>query len=91
MAQRVIKSLFDRAAIKGVKASPHTLRHTFGTLTMRYGLDAFSCARLLRHRLPHITSHYVHLSLDDLRQELERYSPIRLANGAQQELGKILT
>lgn len=61
--------------------APHTLRHTFGTLTTAAGLDTYSCARLLRHRVTQrtpMTSHYIHLNLEDLREKLERYSPLRL-------------
>lgn len=81
MAALIIKELFHRAGITNVKQSPHTLRHTFGTLTVRAGIDTYSQARLMRHKISSRNSsmnlHYTHLNLDDLRKKLERYSPLR--------------
>jgi integrase/recombinase XerD len=47
MVQYSIKELFKRAGINGVRQSPHTLRHTFGTLATIAGCDTYSVARLI--------------------------------------------
>ena len=91
MVEYNIKQLFKRAEINGIKQSPHTLRHTFGTLATIAGCDSYSLSRLMRHKISSrtsMTAHYIHLNLDDLREKLERYSPLRLLNGAGQAFGK---
>jgi integrase/recombinase XerD len=76
-AEDIIKRLFSRAGIIGIKAVPHTLRHTFGTLLRRNGCDYLAIQRLLRHEAPKsITDHYVHLTFDDLCQALVKFSPL---------------
>jgi integrase len=76
-AESVIKRLFSRAGIVGIKAVPHTLRHTFGTLLRRNGCDYLAVQRLLRHEAQKsITDHYVHLTFDDLCQALIKFSPL---------------
>jgi integrase len=76
-AEDIIKRLFSRAGIVGIKAIPHTLRHTFGTLLRRNGCDYLAVQRLLRHETTtSITDHYVHLTFDDLCQALMKFSPL---------------
>ncbi|MEK7384226.1 MAG: tyrosine-type recombinase/integrase [Elusimicrobiota bacterium] len=48
---RAFKLLGEKVGIKGVRVSPHTLRHTFATQYIMNGGDAFS--------LQHILGHYV--------------------------------
>lgn len=91
MVEYDIKLLFKRADINGVKQSPHTLRHTFGTLATIAGCDTYSLARLMRHKITSrtsMTAHYIHLNLDELRQKLERYSPLRLLRDTRQTFSK---
>jgi len=40
--ERIVRSLGEKARIKGVRVSPHTLRHTAATLAVRNGLDPFA-------------------------------------------------
>lgn len=91
MAEYNIKELFKRAEVNGIKQSPHTLRHTFGTLATIAGCDTYSVARLMRHQInsrASMTAHYIHLNLDELGEKLERYSPLRLLNDAGQRFHK---
>jgi len=79
MAGIVIKEIFKRAGITGIKQSPHTLRHTFATLATAAGCDTYSVECLLRHRSSgwNVTYHYIHLTIEDLKEKLEKYSPLR--------------
>ncbi len=89
MAEIVIKDIFKRAGISGIKQSPHTLRHSFATLATVAGCDTYSVERLLRHRSSgwgNITHHYIHLSIQELQAKLEKYSPIRTAMGGPDNL-----
>ena len=80
-SESLIAKIFERAGISGIKASPHTLRHTFATLLTRAGCDTASCKRLLRHRDFDITSHYIHLTSDDLTNKLVQFSPLGIIFG----------
>ena len=92
MGEHIIKKVFQRAGINGVKQSPHTLRHTFATLATNDGCDEYSLGRLLRHAKSNwnITHRYIHLSMNDLRAKLEKYSPIRLVTRQNDHSDKLL-
>ena len=51
-------------------------------MALEVGCDFYLVKRLLRHSggwdVTHC--HYIHLSIDKLRETLERYSPLRLLN-----------
>ena len=88
MGEKIIKGLFVRAGISNVKQSPHTLRHTFATLAGKAGLDVYWIGRLLRHSTKgnrNVTNRYIHYNMDDLRQKLEKFNPLRLINGTGRE------
>jgi site-specific recombinase XerD len=61
-AQKRIDEWFERA---GISATPHSLRHTFGTRLLRKTGDLFLVQRAMRHRS--VMSTTVYLSLDDQR------------------------
>ena len=85
--QNIVKNLFVRAGITGVRASPHTLRHSKGVLSTMLGLDQFSNKRLLRHASTEMTDRYNQLNLEELRQKDNQYNPLlRLLNKGK--LGK---
>lgn len=80
MAEINIKQIFKRANVNSIKQSPHTFRHTFATIAIAAGCDTYSVERLLRHRSTgrNVTFHYIHLSMQELRGKLEKYSPLRI-------------
>ncbi len=82
MAAENIKTLFKRAGVNGVQQSPKIFRSTFASMAHAAGCDFYLIKRLLRHsRGWDVTDrHYIHLSIDKLRETLERYSPLRLLN-----------
>ena len=87
MIQLIIKRLFAKAGIEGVRPSPHTLRHSKGVLSTMHGLDSYSNKRLLRHASMEMTDRYNQLNLNELRQKDRRYNPL-LRIIAKQGLGK---
>ena len=82
MVEKNIKTLFQRAGVIGVQQSPKIFRSSFASLALAAGCDFYLVKRLLRHSggwdVTH--RHYIHLSNQDLRERLERYSPLRQLN-----------
>jgi integrase len=76
----ILKELYKKAGISGIKTTAHTLRHTFCTLMLEAGCDYGIVQKLMRHR-GDMTSHYSHYNWDTLKKALELYSPIRLIRG----------
>ena len=87
MVQLIVKRLFRRAGISGVRPSPHTLRHSRGVITDIAGLDDYSSRRLLRHASTQMTDRYSALNLEELRAKEEKFNPLRVLR-QRQELGK---
>ena len=81
----IIRNLFKRAGINGIRPSPHTLRHTYCTLMLAAGCDRYSVELLMRHRTQNTTDIYAHTSTEQrlqlLRPKLEQFCPLRLVNG----------
>ena len=88
MIQLIIKRLFQRAGITGVRPSPHTLRHSRGVISDIAGLDDYSSRRLLRHADTQMTDRYSALNLEELRAKEEQYNPLRVLARQNQQLGK---
>ena len=89
----IVKAILSRAGVTegkdGQRIATHTLRKTFATLATHAGCNDRIVKRLLRHKTADITALYVSMPMDDLRRNLERFSPIRLLNGqSQTELHK---
>jgi|GEM_PF-6892545 len=85
--QNIIKKLFDRAGIRGVRSSPHTLRHSRGVITDIAGLDDYSSKRLMRHASMEMTDRYSQLNLEELKVKEERYNPLRVLARLSSGLG----
>jgi site-specific recombinase XerD len=73
--QRDLSQLCKRVGIKGVRCSPHTLRHTFAVGYLRNGGNLYYLSRILGHASVKTTERYLQsLGVDDLKAVHERFS-----------------
>lgn len=73
--QAIIKRYGQKAKIKGVRCSPHTLRHTAAVMWIRNGGDVFSLQQILGHSTMDILRTYVNLAQSDIQAAHRVYSP----------------
>ncbi len=74
--QIMIKRYGERAGIKGLRVSPHTLRHTCATQYIRNGGDPFSLQQILGHSTLEMVRNYVNLASRDVYDAHRRFSPM---------------
>lgn len=74
----LIARLGERAGIRGVRCSPHTLRHTFAISFLRAGGNMFSLREILGHSSLAMTSRYVALAEADTARQHRLHSPLAL-------------
>ena len=65
--QKMMMKHGKKADIKGVRCSPHTLRHTGAVIFLRNGGDVFNLQRLLGHSSLEMTRHYCELADVDVK------------------------
>lgn len=70
--QREIRLLAENAGLQK-KCSPHTLRHTFATLTLNNGADLVAIQELLGHENPATTQIYASISEERKREQHKKY------------------
>ena len=63
---KIIHRLGARAGLKGVRCSPHTLRHSFGTEFSRTGGQPYALKEILGHTTLATTNKYVKLAQTDV-------------------------
>ena len=68
------RRIFQRA---GIKAGPHSLRHTFATQYLRRGGKTWALQRILGHSRVSTTEIYLHLVNDDVIRDHRQVSPIQ--------------
>lgn len=72
----MVRELARRAGVTGVRASPHTLRHTFAVRYLLAGGDQSSLQILLGHSSSEMVHRYVHLTKVQVQRQHSRYSPV---------------
>lgn len=68
--ERIVKICGE--GIKGIRVSPHTIRHYYAQAQLRNGLDVYSLSRLLGHSTIDITKIYLQSIQDESIIELSR-------------------
>ena len=68
--ERIVKICGE--GIKGIRVSPHTIRHYYAQSQLRNGLDVYSLSRLLGHSTIDITKIYLQSIQDESIIELSR-------------------
>lgn len=74
--QQILARYGRRAAVEGVRVSPHTMRHTFAVSYILGGGDAFSLQRLLGHSTMETVKLYVALANRDVALQHRKFSPM---------------
>jgi integrase/recombinase XerD len=74
-ALEIIQTRGTTAGVKGVRLSPHTIRHTFAVNYLRNGGDVFSLQKMLGHSDLAMTRRYAELSQNDVQAKHRLYSP----------------
>jgi integrase/recombinase XerD len=74
--QKMMMKYGKKADIKGVRYSPHTLRHTGAVMFLRNGGDVFNLQRLLGHSSLEMARHYCELADVDVKRAHSIASPV---------------
>jgi integrase/recombinase XerD len=75
--QQRLKRYGDAAGIRGVRVSPHTLRHTYALNFVRSGGDPFTLQKVLGHSSLDTTRRYCELADADVMARQRELTPLR--------------
>lgn len=69
--------LNDEVEDQKLRASFHSLRHTFGSKLVQAGVDLYRVQKLLGHSTPVVTQRYSHLSDTDLKDSIKSMEALK--------------
>ena len=72
---QIVRKAFHGAGIEGKRASPHTLRHTFGRIWTAQGGNVATLKEIMGHAEISTTQRYITLSARDLLASNKRFNP----------------
>lgn len=75
--QKIVGKHGKVAGIKGVRCSPHTLRHTFAKLSVMNGAGVFELQRILGHSTMEMVKTYVNLYSSEVNERHKEFSPLK--------------
>lgn len=75
--QKIVGKYGKEAGIKGVRCSPHTLRHTFAKMSVMNGAGVFELQKILGHSTLEMVRVYVNLYSSDVNERHKEFSPLR--------------
>ena len=73
-----------------MKASFHTLRHTFASRMVQQGVDLYKLQRILGHSTPALTARYAKLADEDLKKAVEQMET-REKMKSKEKVGKVVS
>lgn len=74
--QQYMRRLARKAGLDGIKCFPHILRHTFATQSIARGASTSALKDIMGHSSSQTTMKYVHLSVEDLKSQHNKFSPL---------------
>ena len=74
--QQYLRRLGRNAGLKGVRVTPHVLRHSFASAYIANGGNPFTLKEILGHTTLAMTMRYVHLQPSDLQAQHAMFSPV---------------
>jgi len=74
--QQKLRKYADEGGIRGVRVSPHTLRHTYALNFVRSGGDPFTLQKVLGHESLETTRRYCELASADVLRRQRELSPL---------------
>lgn len=75
--QHMVAKYGQRAKIKGVRCSCHTLRHTFARMSVENGATIFELQHVLGHTTFDQVRTYVNLFSNEVNESHKKFSPLR--------------
>ncbi|WP_322506577.1 tyrosine-type recombinase/integrase [Anaerolinea sp.] len=66
--------------LSGIKVTPHMLRRSFATLSLKFGMDMVSLQMLMGHASIETARRYIQLLSDDLQDAHKKASPVDRLN-----------
>lgn len=75
--QKIVGKYGKKAGIKGVRCSPHTLRHTFAKLSVLNGAGVFELQKILGHSTMEMVKTYVNLYSPEIYERHKEFSPLK--------------
>lgn len=75
--QKIVGKYGKKAGIKGVRCSPHTLRHTFAKMSVMNGAGVFELQKILGHSTMEMVRVYVNLYSSEVNERHAEFSPLK--------------
>lgn len=74
--QKIVGKYGEKAGIKGVRCSPHTMRHTFAKMSVLNGAGIFELQKILGHSTMEMVKTYVNLFSMEVHSKHREFSPL---------------